>query len=178
MLLWWHGWGNVCVGGWRCTWMCECVCALPTPCSLVLCLSSSSQPPSPCRERACWVTAVWSSPGLAPDLLSLPSCLSPTVPLPASPPLTHQLPLLPAGSFTQDWYGFVCVSGHACLFPTAHKVQLLVYLSCSQWVLGLSFNPCGLNLPVKPLRKTDLESVLSQQPGTSALTFFLLISPF
>lgn len=90
------------------------------------------QSPSPCRERACWVTAVWSSPGLDPDLLShRPALLLPSL------PLSHPLPLLPAGYFTEERYGFM----HVCVDMLGYSQQpiqyiQLVYLSCSLRVVS------------------------------------------
>lgn len=99
--------------------------------------SSSSQSVSPDRERACWVTAVWSSPGLAPDLLSLSSSLSPTVRASFIPLSPTRFPffLLALSLRTDMVCVYVCMCGHGWLFPTAHTVQLLVYLSCSQQVI-------------------------------------------
>ena len=78
----------VCVCVCVCVFVCVCVCVPPPPQSPAA-AAAVSQSPSPCWERARWVTAVWSSPGFAPDLLSLPSCLSLPQYSPPSPPLTH-----------------------------------------------------------------------------------------
>lgn len=114
-----------------------------------LCLSTSSRSSSlPATvERECWVTEVWSSPGLTPDLLSL----LPLFPQSSPPsPLTSTcFPLfLLARSLMSDIVR-VCVSMWT-FFPTACSVELLVYFFFSQSVISFSnffFSTLHTNLP-------------------------------
>lgn len=144
-----------------------------------LCLSTSSRSSSlPATvERECWVTEVWSSPGLTPDLLSL----LPLFPQSSPPsPLTSTcFPLfLLARSLMSDIVR-VCVSMWT-FFPTACSVELLVYFFFSQSVISFSnfflalytptflgtqmlehffpFKPDRLCFLIKPLCRTDPRS--------------------
>lgn len=126
-----------------------CVCLLPPPCFPA---SGGSQSPSLCWSRACWVTAVWSSPGFTPGLLSLPYCLYPTV-FPSSSPITHPLPLFPLGSFISQIHGCVCVS-KSLLFKSGFFFLVPIWACHLLWVSYLSthwesflMNPTNSLLP-------------------------------
>lgn len=115
VLLWWHSHGSICVYPgirvlcefWMCVWLLT---------FWALCLSTSSSSSLPATvERECWVTEVWSSPGLTPDLLSL----LPLFPQSSPPsPLTSTcFPLfLLARSLMSD---IVRVCVHVDIFPNS-----------------------------------------------------------
>lgn len=93
--------------------VCVCVCISPTRPLLSGSLQQQQLVSQPLlRERACWETAVWSSPGLAPDLLCL--LFSPTR-FPYLPPL--------AFSMRRDvcLYVCVCVDMLGCSQPSIQK---------------------------------------------------------
>lgn len=166
---------------------------VPSLAPWALCFSVSTQSPASTeRMRACWVTAVWSSPGLTPDLLSLPSCLSPTVPLLRCPsptsfpfsPLAHSL-RRDMGLNMCEWTWsdvpnspFSPTASLFALFTAGCLPLMFLWFSTSPFLQTLLSNHrstehCGLHPPIKPLCRTDLELLLSQHPSTSALTDFV-----